>query len=112
MTLSIPSLRNGAIGVLALAYTSITFGAALAPAPVYAADGAYYRAELAQPAKEDRAVAGGVAWFCKGNVCVAERGNSRPVRMCESLVRELGPVADFKVDGDALEAEQLATCNA
>jgi len=112
MSLSSPSLRNGAIGVLALAYTFLTFGAAIAPVPAYAAGGAYYRAELVNPAGEDRAVAGGVAWFCKGNICVAERGKSRPVRMCQSLARELGPVAEFKVDGEALEAEQLSTCNA
>ena len=112
MTLSMN--RTGRFGVLAaaLVYTGLTFGAATAPAPAVAAkSGPYYTATLAAPADEDRAVAAGVAWACQGTTCVANKGTSRPVRICRGLAREFGEITAFTAKGESLEADELAKCN-
>ena len=111
MTLSLPRLTNLSAIALGLGYTALTFGAALAPAPATAASGAYYVAELAAPASDSRAVAGGVAWSCQGTTCVANKGTSRPMRICRELQREMGEVTAFTANGEALEADKLARCN-
>jgi len=109
MTLSRPLFRSATVAILAMAYTALTFGATITPAQ--AGESAFYRAELVSPAGEDRAINGGLAWFCKEDVCVAGKGNSRPVRVCQSLVRQFGPVASFTVKGEALSEAELAACN-
>lgn len=106
----IPLTNRFAIVCLALIYTVLTFGAATS-SPAFAAEGPYYRAELAQPAKEARFVASGVVWNCDGNVCVAAKGRARPERTCRGLARKLGPVASFTAEGEALAEDKLATCN-
>lgn len=112
MTLSLPRFRTVAAACLALAYTSLTFGAAIAPVPAVAANGgAYYKAELAAPATDTRFVEGGVVWFCEGTSCVAAKGTSRPVNICRKLSREVGEITSFSAKGEALEAEKLAKCN-
>lgn len=74
--------------------------------------GAYYRATLTNPTSEPRAIAGSVVWNCNGTECSAPRGTSRPVTMCARLAREVGAVASFVADGRALDADELARCNA
>lgn len=102
----------GAIGA-ALAWTSLSFGVAIAPSPAQAeAPAAYYRAELAQPAAQPRAVAGDLVWSCNGTSCVAGKGTSRPLRICREVNRKLGAVTAFTARGEALPAEDLAKCNA
>lgn len=112
MTLSLPrSVNLGAI-VGAIAWTTASFGAALAPAPALAASATpFYTAELAQPAKERTVVAGGVAWNCNGTSCVAEKGTSRPLRICRELQRDVGEIAGFTAKGEALAEDKLAKCN-
>lgn len=109
MTLSRPLFRSATVAILAMGYTALTFGTTITPAQ--AGEAVFYRAELASPAGEDRSVTGGLAWFCKDDVCVAGKGNSRPVRVCQSLVREFGPVTSFTAKGEALTEAELATCN-
>lgn len=74
-------------------------------------DGAYYRAELAQPASERTVIAGGLAWACEGTSCTASKGTSRPVRICRQLYRDVGQIVSFSVAGEALDADKLAKCN-
>lgn len=112
MTLSTPF--SGRVGVFALAliYTSFSFGVLVAPTPAAAKDaGPYYVAELTAPAKEARAVAGGIAWSCEGTTCVAGKGNSRPLRICRSIEREFGEVKSFAANGEELGEDKLAACN-
>ncbi|MGN6499898.1 MAG: CC_3452 family protein [Tsuneonella sp.] len=112
MTLSLPTNAKSVAAIAALAWTALTFGAALTPAPAHAGEtGAFYRAELAAPAAEARPIAAGVAWFCNDDSCAATKGTSRPVIVCARLVKEVGPVASFTAGGEALDAEQLAKCN-
>lgn len=109
MTLSLPRTSRLSIFALAIAYTGLTFG--VATAPVAAQTGAYYTATLAQPADDNRAVASGVAWSCKGTTCVANKGNSRPMRICRGLAREFGEVVTFTAKGKELAGDKLAKCN-
>ena len=73
--------------------------------------GPFYRAELAAPAAEARPIAGDLAWNCSDTRCAAGKGNSRPVIVCARLAKEVGPVASFVADGEALDEDQLARCN-
>ena len=111
MTLSIP--RTGRLAVLAsaLVYTGLTFGVATSAAPLSAQGGPYYVATLAAATDENRAVAGGVAWACQGTTCVANKGNSRPSRICRGLAREMGEITEFKVEGEVIADDKLARCN-
>ncbi len=111
MTLSLPRAERLAVFASAIAYTALTFGVATAPAPALADNGPYYTAQLAQPAEDNRAVAGGVAWACKGTTCVANKGSSRASRICRGLSREFGEITGFVADGEALPEDQLQRCN-
>lgn len=109
-TLSLPRTSKLAVLATALLYTGVSFGVATS-APVEAAGPAYYTAKLTAPAGEDRVVAGGVAWTCEGNMCVANKASARPLRICRGLNRKFGEVAMFKVEGEELAADELAKCN-
>lgn len=111
-TLSLPRTGKIAIFASAVLYTAMTFGVATSTAPANAAGTPYYSATLAAPAGDDTAVAGGVAWSCEGNTCVAGKASARPLRLCRGLNRKFGEVATFKVLGEAIPAEELAKCNA
>ncbi|MEI4506147.1 hypothetical protein WBQ88_04560 [Sphingopyxis sp. CCNWLW253] len=95
----------------AFAGTALFGGLAFASAAT-AAGGTYYRAELASPAPQVRFVARDVVWACKDASCVAGQGTSRPLIMCSALAKAAGPVTSFSAGGKALEADDLARCNA
>lgn len=105
--------RTGRLAVLAsaLLYTGLSFGVATSATPLAAQSGPYYVATLAAATDENRAVAGGVAWNCQGTTCVANKGTSRPSRICRGLAREMGEIAEFKVEGEAIAEDKLARCN-
>ncbi len=113
MTNSFSLPRTGKFAILAsaLVYTGLSFGVASSSAPLSAAGNAYYSATLAAPASEARFVAGGVAWTCEGTTCVANKASARPLRICRGLNRKSGEIANFKVLGQPIEAEELAKCN-
>ena len=103
--------RNATVGALAVLYTALTFGAAVTPAPAAAFDGHYYRAEFSQPVESGTQIIRGTPWACEGNVCVAQKGNSRPVIMCQRLNGKVdAELVNFTVEGEALEADKLAKC--
>ena len=111
MTLSLPRNAKPIAAIAALAWTSLTIGAAISPAPAQAAEGAYYRAELTAPASTSQALAGGLVWKCADTACAAPKGTSRPAIVCARLAKEVGQVSTFTAGGKALEAEDLARCN-
>lgn len=113
MTLSLPVSFKPAAVFAALAYTALTFGAAVTPAPVQAATNAVYHAELAAPAVGNAAkpIASGLVWKCVGTTCTAPQATSRPAIVCARLAKEVGPLNAFAVEGRAFEAEELARCN-
>lgn len=110
MNLSIPTAGRISVFVLALLYTGLNFGVTTST-PLAAQSGPYYTATLAQPAGESRAIAGGVVWACEGTTCVANKGTSRPSRICRGLAREFGEITSFTANGEALEESDLARCN-
>lgn len=110
MNISLPNPARISVFALALVYTGLSFGAATST-PVAAQGGAYYTATLAQAAEDNRAVAGGVAWTCAGKTCVANKGASRPSRVCRGLMREVGEITAFTANGEALAEDKLADCN-
>jgi hypothetical protein len=108
-----PSLpRTGKLAILAsaLVYTGLSFAFATST-PLEAAGPAYYTAKLTAPAGESRVVAGGVAWTCEGEMCVANKAAARPLRICRGLNRKFGEVVMFKVEGEEIAADELAKCN-
>ncbi len=111
MTLSLSRFSRFSVFAMALVYTALTFGVATAPSPAMAKSGPYYTVTLAQPADDNRAVASGVAWSCKGTTCVANKGPSRPLRICRGLAREFGEIVSFTAKGEQLAADKLAKCN-
>lgn len=97
----------------ALIYTTLTFGAALTPAPAEARTSTvYYTAELAAPAAEARSIIDGMVWYCEGTTCRATKSNSRPINVCKRLSKDMGEVTAFTVKGAAITDEELAKCNA
>ena len=106
MTLSL----NAASRLSLVATAAMALGATVAPIASQAA-APYYMAKLAAPAEDNRAVAGGVAWACKDDTCVAAKGTSRPMRICRGLAREFGEITSFTAKGKELDAEKLAKCN-
>ena len=97
----------------------ISLGAALATValllavPGHAAGPGYYAATpVAAPAAR-RLVVRDIAWQCGDAGCTASaKGTSRPVIICQSLVKEIGPLASFRAGTDVFDAESLARCNA
>jgi len=109
------SPRKAKFGTLAaaFAYTSLALGATIAPTAAQARSAApFYTAELAQPvAQRTTTVAAGVAWNCQGTTCVAQKANSRPLRVCRELQREHGEITAFTARNEALDSDKLAKCN-
>lgn len=104
--------RTGKLAILAsaLVYTGLSFSVATST-PLEAAGPAYYTAKLTAPAGESRVVAGGVAWTCEGEMCVANKTTARPLRVCRGLNRKFGEVVMFKVEGQEIATDELAKCN-
>lgn len=111
MTLTLPSSAKPAAVLAALAWTALTFGTAITPAPAQAANGPYYRAELVAPVTAAKPIVSGTVFNCAGNNCAAGKATSRPAIVCARLAKEVGEVAAFTVNGKALAAEELAKCN-
>src|SRR5437868_9125697 len=82
--------------------------AALAVSPAVAAT---YSAKLAVPTTE-RFIARDITWNCGPAACQGATNESRPVVLCQSLAKRGGPIGSFLVDGRAMNAAELARCNA
>lgn len=105
-----PSLSQPllALTLFVLAFVASMFAATSAGA---AEGGAFYRAELAQPAETQSVIVDGLVWRCDGSACYAAKSNSRDAIVCARLVKKIGPVTGFASRQGALEGEQLARCN-
>ncbi|VVS99813.1 CC_3452 family protein [Erythrobacter sp. EC-HK427] len=90
------------------ATAALAMGAPLAAAPAFIA---HYEVVLAQPTEEERVIAGGVVFACEGTACTGPRSSDRPLRVCSELRREVGTIASFTANGEALSESQLARCN-
>lgn len=111
-TLSTKLFRSAGAAAIAMFYSALTIGAAITPTTAEArTSGPYYTVELAAPAEESRNVVRGTIFVCEGTSCIARKGSSRPVVMCERLAREVGEITKFNANGKDLPADKLAKCN-
>lgn len=91
---------------------ALAVSSAFAPAALQARTAApWFTVELAQPASEGRAIAGGVVFRCEGTTCTAPRSGDRPLRVCSELRREVGAITSFTANGSNLSEAHLARCN-
>ena len=85
---------------------------ALVSTPALAAVGTFQAEPAARPS-QDRFVARDSVWRCTDAGCVSTNSTStRPAIVCAALVRQVGALRSFSVDGRAFGAEELETCNA
>ena len=61
---------------------------------------------------DGRVITRGAAWNCAGDACKTASDSSRPKILCERLVKEVGALEEFTVNGRAWDADKLAKCNA
>ena len=71
----------------------------------------YYDAQPLTRSSHERFVAGDNAWRCGEAGCSSARTTTRPALVCSSLVRAVGPLRSFSVDGRAFDAAALEACN-
>ena len=82
---------------------------ALVSSPAFASG--YYEAQPLTRPSHERFVARDNAWRCGETGCSSARTETRPALACSSLVREVGPLRSFSVDGRAFDAAALEACN-
>lgn len=96
---------------LPTAVSATLLALSLLPAPALAAPtgwSATLRAPLPQPRQE---IVNSVLWKCAGDQCLAPAQGSRPLFVCQKVVRKIGPVARFTSPAGELSADDLAKCN-
>jgi hypothetical protein len=71
----------------------------------------YFDAQPATRPVHQRFVAGDNAWRCGEAGCSSARTATRPALACTTLVRAVGPLRSFSVDGRAFDASSLEACN-
>ena len=76
-----------------------------------AASATYYQAEPVTPPSRERFVARENIWRCAGTACASPRSASRAAIVCSTLVRQVGALRSFSVDGQPFDAEALESCN-
>lgn len=79
-------------------------------APAFA-QGSYRAEPETQPAQARFLVRENV-WHCATGACQSARTAIRPAIACQALVREVGRLRSFSVEGRAFAAEELESCNA
>ena len=70
-----------------------------------------YRAEPAAAPARAQFVARHNVWNCTAAGCTSARSEARPAIVCSTLVREVGALRSFSVEGRAFAADELAACN-
>jgi hypothetical protein len=76
-----------------------------------AAGAATYSAQPVTPFAGKRIVVRDISWACGPAACQGASEYSRPVTLCQGLVKQAGPLSSFVVDGRALAPEALDKCN-
>lgn len=72
----------------------------------------YYAATPVTAPEKASMVTRTTVWKCGEGVCVASKATSRDAIMCELVVKEVGALSAFTVQGVAFDADALAKCNA
>ncbi len=86
--------------------------AVLVPAPAFAAQGAFFHAELAAPLAAPRQeILNGIVWHCADSACTGTKGGSRALLECQRLSAKVGAIVHFARGEEALDEASLARCN-
>ncbi|MGZ8313264.1 MAG: CC_3452 family protein [Allosphingosinicella sp.] len=72
----------------------------------------YFQAEPVTAPAQQRFVARDSVWLCVEGACSSSRTTSRPAIVCATLVRQVGALRSFSVDGRPFESIELTACNA
>ena len=88
----------------ALALSFLALPTVAAAAPLMSA--------TAEAGVEGRVITRGAAWSCSDGECKTASDASRPKVLCERLVKQVGALSKFTVDGKAMDKADLAKCNA
>ncbi|MEP7351518.1 MAG: hypothetical protein ABI668_16455 [Sphingorhabdus sp.] len=107
MTPSHVSTRFGALVGAALTTSLLLFAAPQA----HAANGPYYKVELAQPATAEKQLLRGVFVKCEGASCRAPEASTAPKIMCVTISRKIGEVSAFSAGDRVFDATEIAACN-
>lgn len=83
-----------------------------AAAPAIAQGASAVAVPVAQPAKPAALVAGETLWSFNKAGYTASALTSRPAIACQQVVKKVGALSSFSVNGTALSADELAKCNA
>ena len=89
-------------------FAPFLLGLAFAAAPAAAST---YSATLSTPAS-GRFAERDISWNCGPAACRGVTDESRPLVLCQSLAKRVGPIATFAVDGAGLSSAELERCNA
>lgn len=108
MTLSHVSTHFGALVGAAVLSTGLLFGVT---GQAQAANGPYYKVELAQPATGQKQLLRGVFVNCDGANCRAPQASTAPKNMCITISRTYGEVTAFSAGDRVFDATEIATCN-
>lgn len=92
-----------------LAAVALTLAAAT---PAFAQGAGALAVPVAQPTKPAALVAGETLWSYGSAGYTAQALTARPTIACQQVVKKIGAVSSFSVNGTALSAEELAKCNA
>ena len=101
--MKLQTLSAACAAVVTLAFA----GGALAAEPV--------TAKLAAPvAEKTKFIAGGAVFLCEADACVASAPSSQTfaTATCKAVVKNVGAVTAFGLNGRALDAGKLDACNA
>lgn len=85
---------------------------ALSAAPSIAQSTSGYSATPVSAPAHTSFITRSVLWHCSDAVCTAPKTGSRPEIVCELAVKEVGKLNAFMVDGNAMDDDKLAKCNA
>ena len=107
-------MSNAISRIASLVPATLVFaGAMLVAAPVSAQPAAsLYSATLQSPLAAPRQeILDSALWKCAGDSCVARDAGSRPVLVCQRVVKKFGAVARFSTPAGELSQQDLARCN-
>ena len=76
------------------------------------ASAATYAGKPAAPTAEPKFVSRDIIWNLAGATYQGSTNESRPLVLCQSLVKRAGRLESFTVDGRAFAEADLAKCNA
>jgi len=107
-----PKTAQGFVSIaLAAVLSAGALAAPLTSATASQSGSGYFSAQLAEPTDETTPIAGGVVFRCEGSTCTGPRSGDRPLRVCSELRREVGTIANFTANGEAISERMLARCN-